>query len=78
MKSFSADWCALIHNLVSRGSVAIKFNTGAGNYLHMKKELRPGDPLFPMLFNIVDGMLIFMIEHAKNDGQIEGVVPHLR
>ena len=30
-----------------------------------------------MLFNIVADMLAFMIERAKGDGQIEGVVNHL-
>jgi hypothetical protein len=30
-----------------------------------------------MLFNIVIDMLAIMIEHAKNDGLIEGVIPHL-
>ena len=30
-----------------------------------------------MLFNIVADMLAVMIERAKSDGQIEGVIPHL-
>jgi hypothetical protein len=30
-----------------------------------------------MLFNIVVDMLAVMIEHAKSDGQIEGVIPYL-
>jgi hypothetical protein len=30
-----------------------------------------------MLFNIVVDMLDIMIERAKNDGLIEGVIPHL-
>jgi hypothetical protein len=29
-----------------------------------------------MLFNIMADMLAIIIEHAKVDGQIEGVVPH--
>jgi hypothetical protein len=42
-----------------------------------KKGQRQGNPLSPMLFNIVDDMLAIMIERAKSDGQIEGVIPHL-
>jgi hypothetical protein len=42
-----------------------------------KKGQRQGNPLSPMLFNIVDDMLAIMIEHAKSDSQIEGVIPHL-
>ena len=38
---------------------------------------RQGDPLSSILFNIVADMLAIMIERAKLDGQIEGVVPHL-
>ena len=48
-----------------------------GHYFQTKKGLRQGDPLSPMLFNIVVDMLAILIERAKNDGQIAGVVPHL-
>jgi hypothetical protein len=33
-----------------------------------------GDPLLPILLNIVTDMLAVMIDHAKVDIQIEGVV----
>jgi hypothetical protein len=39
--------------------------------------LRQGDPLLPILFNIVVDILAILIEHAKSDGQIEGVIPQL-
>ena len=77
MKGFSAEWRALIHSFVSGGSVAIKVNDDIGNYFQTKKGLRQGDPLSPMLFNIVVDMLAVLIERAKADGQIEGVIPHL-
>jgi hypothetical protein len=77
MKGFSDEWRALIHSFVSGGSVAIKVNDDTGHYFQTKKGLRQGDPLSPMLFNIVADMLAIMIERAKIDGQIEGVIPHL-
>jgi hypothetical protein len=77
MKGFSDEWCALIHCFVSGGSVAIKVNDDIGHYFQTLKRLRQGDPLSPMLFNIVADMLAVMIERAKSDGQIEGVIPHL-
>jgi hypothetical protein len=62
---------------VSGGSVAIKVNDDVGRYFQTLKGLRLGDPLSPMLFNIVAGMLAIMIERAKNDGLIDGVIRHL-
>jgi hypothetical protein len=41
------------------------------------KGLRRGDPLSPILFNIVADMLAILIERAKADNQVSGVVPHL-
>jgi hypothetical protein len=57
--------------------VAIKVNDDIGPYFQTKKGLRQGDPLSPILFNIVVDMLAIMIERAKSDGQFEGVIPHL-
>ena len=42
-----------------------------------KKGPRQGDPLSLILFNIVADMLAVMIGRAKEDGQFEGVIPHL-
>jgi retron-type reverse transcriptase len=42
-----------------------------------QKGLRQGDPLSPLLFNIVVDMLAILIKRAKMEGQIDGVVPHL-
>jgi hypothetical protein len=77
MKGFSAEWLALIHSFVSGGSVAIKVNDNVGTYFQTLKGLRQGDPLSPMLFNIVADMLAIMIERANNDGLIEEVIPYL-
>ena len=57
--------------------MAIKVNDDVGHYFQTKKGLRQGDPLSPILFNIVVDMLAILIERAKNNGQIAGVVPHL-
>jgi hypothetical protein len=58
------------------GSVAIKINDDVGRYFQ-KQGLRQGNPLSPMLFNIVVDVLAILIECTKVDGQIEGVVPRL-
>ena len=52
-------------------------NDQIGSYFQTKKGLRQGDPLSPILFNIVVDMLAIIIARAKEDGQVKGVVPHL-
>jgi hypothetical protein len=64
-KGFSDEWRALINSFVSGGSVAIKVNDDVGRYFQTLKGLWQGDPLSPMLFNIVSDMLSIMIEHTK-------------
>jgi hypothetical protein len=76
-KGFSNEWRVLINSFVSRWSVAIKVNDDVGNYFQTKKGLRHVDPLSPVLFNIVADMLAVLIERAKSEGEIEGVIPHL-
>jgi hypothetical protein len=77
MKGFSMEWLALVRTFVQGGSVAIKVNDDVGHYFQTKKGLRQGDPLSPMLFNIVVDMLAILIERAKSSGQIAGVIPYL-
>lgn len=77
MKGFSEKWCDWIRAYTQKGHVNIKINGHVGNNLQTKKGLRQGDPLSPVLFNIVVDMLAILINRAKSDGQIRGVVPHL-
>jgi hypothetical protein len=74
---FSPEWRALINDLVSGSSVVIRVNEDTGRYFQTRKGLHQDDPLSPMLFNIIADMLAVLIERAKSDGQIEGVIPHL-
>jgi hypothetical protein len=40
--------------------------------------LRQGDPLTPILFNLIDdGALAVLIERSNNLGYFDGLVPHL-
>ena len=76
MKGFAQKWCKLITNFVQGGSVGVRVNDDIGHYFQTRKGLRQGDPLSPMLFNIVAHMLAVLIARAKEDGQIGGLVPH--
>jgi hypothetical protein len=77
MKGFDPKWCQWIDNFVSRGTIGIKVNDDIGHYFQTHKGLRQGDPLSPILFNLIADMLALLIQRAKEDGQVDGLIPHL-
>ena len=77
MKSFNEAWRNQVGSLVQKGSVRIKFNDDIGHYFQTHKGLRQGDSMSPLLFNIVADMLTILIGRAKQNGQVDGLVPHL-
>jgi hypothetical protein len=77
MKGFSPTWCEWILKVISRGSVAVKVNDNIGHYFQTRKGMRQGDPLSPIMFNIVIDMLVVLISRAKEIEQIKRIVPHL-
>ena len=77
MKGFSSKWIEWIKSFISGGSVAVNINDEVGPYFQTKKGVRQGDPLSPILFNIVADMLTLFINRAKAEDQLSGVVPHL-
>ena len=66
-----------VARFVQGGSVGIRVNYDIGHYFQTLKGLRQGDPLSPVLFNIVADMLAILIARAKEDDQVGGVIPHL-
>ena len=49
----------------------------SGIFFQTLKGLRQGDPMSPILFNLVADMLAILIARAKEDGQVGSLVPHL-
>jgi len=72
MKGFSQTWCKWIEEVVSRGSVGIKVNEEIGSSFQTRKVLRQGDPLSPILFNLVADMLAILVSRAKKQWTIQG------
>jgi hypothetical protein len=77
MKGFDLKWCKWIQEFISRCGVGIRVNRDIGHYFQTREGLRQGDPLSPILFNIVAYMLAIMISRANEDGQVSGLIPHL-
>jgi len=77
MKGFSSKWCNWVESFIKGGHVNVKINDQIGENFQTKKGLRQGDPLSPILFNIVIDMLAILLRRANLDGQIAGVVPHV-
>jgi hypothetical protein len=50
--------------------VGIKVNDDIGPYFQTKRGLHQGDPMSPILFNIIADILALIIKKAKADGQI--------
>jgi mannosylglycoprotein endo-beta-mannosidase len=68
MEGFSPKWCWWVQTMVTGGSVGLKVNDDIGPYFHTKCGLRQGDPMSPILLNIVADMLALLINRAKGDG----------
>jgi hypothetical protein len=77
MKGFSNKWCQWVEAIIQGGHVGSKINDQVGQNFQTKKGLHQGDPLSPLLFNIVVDMLAILINRAKDKGQFNGVVPPL-
>ena len=71
MKGFSPIWCEWNAKVMTRGSVVVKVNDNLGYYFLTKKGVRQGDPLSPILFNIVVDMLTILLSRAKEAEQVQ-------
>ena len=65
MKGFSPVWCKWIEEAVSRGNMGVKVNEEIGHNFQTRKGLRQGDPLSPILFNLVADMLAILVSESK-------------
>ena len=77
MKGFDEAWRRQVESFTQKGSVGIKVNGDIGHYFQTHKGLTQGDPMSPILFNIVVDMLAILIGRAKEASQVGGLVPHL-
>jgi hypothetical protein len=64
MKGFSPTWYKWIASFMEGGHVGVKINDQVRQKFQTKKGVRQGDPLSPILFNIVVDMLAILIKRA--------------
>jgi hypothetical protein len=76
-KAFCEQWVNWISLAVETGKVCINFNGENGDYFRSFWGVRQGDPLSPILFDIIGDALGAIISAAKNAGHLSGLVPHL-
>lgn len=57
--------------------MCINTNGKNGPYFKTHRGLRQGDPLSPLLFNLVGDALAHMLNSAMQKGRVKGLVPHL-
>jgi len=53
IRGFDRKWCKWIIEVVTGGTVSVKLNDQTSPYFTSHKGVRQGDPLSPMLFNLV-------------------------
>jgi hypothetical protein len=76
-RKFSPAFCSLIKQITREGSVAVKVNGVEGNSFTTGKGLRQGDPLSPLLFNLVVDVFTRMLIKAASHNLIRGLCPDL-
>lgn len=76
-KGFDEKWIQWMNKAVRGGRVCIDLNGVRGDLFRRFKGLPQGDPLSPLLFNLVADALYAMLSRASAAGVIKVLVPHL-
>jgi hypothetical protein len=71
-KNFSKQWVNWVTQTVRGGQVCINVNGTRGSYFKTMRGLRQGDPLSPLLFNLVVDALSAMLDKAVRKNLIVG------
>jgi hypothetical protein len=76
-KNFPPKWIEWTYQIVSGGRVGIDLNGEPGEFFRRYRGLRQGDPLSPLLFNLVANAFVIMLKRGCKVGVINGVIPKM-
>lgn len=76
-RGFNETLCSRIKKVVCEGTICVKVNNKEGPYFQSYKGVRQGDPLSPILFNLVADNLTRMVHQAQINGAITGLASDL-
>lgn len=74
-RGFRATWISWMKKLVEGGSICIRLNDENSIFFKPGKGLRQGDPLSPLLFNLVADVFTRMLMKAARQNLITGLLP---
>jgi hypothetical protein len=74
LKKFSDRWTNMVMRTVENGKVCVNINGERSKYFKTFRGLRQGDPLSPLLFNLVTDALSVLLGVGIAKGHIYGVL----
>lgn len=76
-RGFSTIWISWVKRLVEGGSICVRINDENNGFFKPGKGLRQGDPLSPLLFNLVANVFTRMLMEAARQNLISGLLPQV-
>ena len=76
-RNFGPIWVSWIKQIVEGGSVCVRINDENSCFFKPGKGLRQGDPISPLLFNLVADVFSRMLMKAARQGLISGLLPQV-
>lgn len=76
-RGFSPKWVRLIQSLLDRASVGVRINNVNSHFFIATKGVGQGDPVSPLLFNLVADVFTRMLTRAAQHSHIRGLMTRL-